>query len=181
MIAEKTADAIKGRKLTPFEPPTRVATGSGYNRQQKHYPGANMYASSSSINYGKHLPQSQSQNQHHYVSYDQKQLHYPPPIGQQNIYSQAPYLSRSLAKELAAAASIPSSNTTLLSEIPALIRKHGNAGYLAGGGLGLQGEPFETVPSSEDIVSNSDHDFLLRRYSSSKMKDNLIKRVSPIR
>ena len=25
MIAEKTADAIKGRKLAPFEPPTRIA------------------------------------------------------------------------------------------------------------------------------------------------------------
>ena len=27
MIAEKTADMIRGRQLSPFEPPTRVATG----------------------------------------------------------------------------------------------------------------------------------------------------------
>lgn len=182
MIAEKTADAIKGRKLTPFEPPTRIATGGGYNRQQKHHPGANMYASSSSINYVKHLPQSQSQHQHQYMSYKQKQLHYPPPIGQQNIYSQAPYLSRSLAKELATAANVPSSNITLLSEIPAFMRNYDNAQHLAGGGLGLKGGPFETLPnSSEDLVSNSDYEFLLRRYESSKMKDNLIKKVGPIR
>lgn len=33
MIAEKTADAIRGRKLTPFEPPTRIAAGTNsYNR-----------------------------------------------------------------------------------------------------------------------------------------------------
>lgn len=36
MIAEKTADAIKGRKLAPFEPPTRIAGARHPPQYQPH-------------------------------------------------------------------------------------------------------------------------------------------------
>lgn len=57
MIAEKTADAIKGRKLAPFEPPTKLAGGQRYMQQQ-------------------HLHLQQQQSLH------RPTLQYPPPIAQ---------------------------------------------------------------------------------------------------
>lgn len=200
MIAEKAADAIRGRKLAPFEPPTRIATGgsTGYNRQQKqHYPGAaKMHASSSSMHYAnRHFPPQTAQYQSSYLSRQhQKQLQYPPPIGQQtNAYSHAPYLSRSLAKELAAAASsLPISNITTLPDIStsSLTHNHDFSEYLAlaaaadAGGNGDTEEVSEhsaTPGSSDEFQRDSNQDFLLKRYGFSKMSENLIKRISPIR
>lgn len=70
MIAEKTADAIKGRKMTPFEPPTRFATGGQVHYatrpQQQQQPGATYYRAA--------------------ASQRQPVVAYPPPIGQINAY-----------------------------------------------------------------------------------------------
>lgn len=187
MIAEKTADAIKGRKLTPFEPPTRIATGGGYNRQQKHYTGAaKMHASSSSIHHAnRHLPKPTQYHTSYISRHKQKQLQFPPPIGQQTIaYSYAPYLSRSLVKELAELSSAPSSsNNTMLSDIQAsLTRNHDLSEYLAGEDSeeGADAD-IVTLASSEEPEHDSHKDFLLDRYSLSKMTQNLVKRISPIR
>lgn len=43
MIAEKTADAIRGRKLTPFEPPTRIAAGLYSHNKVPSSPNAIYY------------------------------------------------------------------------------------------------------------------------------------------
>lgn len=61
MIAEKTADAIKGRKLAPFEPPTRVATGYYSQPGKMTSSPAQYYRSSTAA---------------------KPQVQYPPPLGQ---------------------------------------------------------------------------------------------------
>lgn len=65
MIAEKTADAIRGRKLTPFEPPTRLAANVyPASASAPIYPPANpheslAYASSQPQVYHHHAVQPQ--------------------------------------------------------------------------------------------------------------------------
>lgn len=64
MIAEKAADAIKGRKLNPFEPPTRIAA----NLYGAGRPSAPIYTAASA---------------HEPVQYRQpKPMPLPPPMGQ---------------------------------------------------------------------------------------------------
>lgn len=178
MIAEKTADAIKGRKLAPFEPPTRIATSGGY---RQHYAGK-LHASGSAIQY-----KFQQQPQYYVSQKHNHQQQYPPPIGQQVVYPQA-HLSRSLAEELAAAAaaSAAANATTLFDtnmEDTLLINNHKprNADYTKymAGSKGELESDFEADDDSNGQDSNID--FMLKRYGTSKLTESFVKRISPIR
>ena len=132
MIAEKTADAIKGRKLTPFEPPVRVPTGlSLYPPSQ----AAALHTSPSNSIYYK-APTRQPPPP------PRPQLVYPPPMDQ--IYPE--YLERSLI-ELANATS---------GQSP--LRK--------------------TIADATGQDYRHHYDFMLKRYGSSMMVNNLLKQIA---
>lgn len=148
MIAEKTADAIKGRKLAPFEPPTRIATGHySYNKAMHR---SSSFSSPSTSPTGAIYHKKSSQATSH--------LLLPPPIDQMNY----PDLLNDFISELATSSNFNVSSGSTLS-------------------------PFKPMTAAKDHLYHTGHhhkhhkEFMLKRYGSSKLVDNLIKKIVPIR
>lgn len=149
MIAEKTADAIKGRKLTPFEPPTRIATGHYSYNKATHRSSSSFSSSSSTSPSGAIYHKKSSQANSHLL---------PPPIDQMNY----PDLLNDFISELATSSNFNASSGSTLS-------------------------PFRPTTAAKDDLYHTGHhhkhhkEFMLKRYGSSKLVENLIRKISPIR
>lgn len=199
MIAEKTADAIKGRKLTPFEPPTRIAAGANYAPRYSA-PRPQQYAASSAIYSKQQQPVVQPAAYHHY---DSGALHpaYPPPIGQINSYQLKRTLEELSALNATSGDSISmldqqqqqhlqdfdatSSSSNLLLDASA-----SDQHFISSLPSPVQQKPIVTGKSSSRLEKKKQqlqqqlkqkHEFILKRYAASSMVDNLIKRIGPIR
>lgn len=164
MIAEKTADAIRGRKLKPFEPPTRIAAGQ-YNLMPTNT---------------NRMPKDL-----YYKSSHQTQLNYPPPLAQNypptqhnqhQIYHRSQDLEETL-NEVYINNNISSSlNTNFGQFSQKLVQQQQQHNPIR------DYEEEDAAASDSDDHHNHNHhhnEFLLNRYSNSMMADTLMKRISP--
>lgn len=180
MIAEKTADAIKGRKLTPFEPPTRVA-GYGnaggrnsnnqylahrqqvqyHSNQQHHHEHQQMnhytmqqasmsYEKSPQLDYAASTSHNQEQQHHHLL---------PEPDYHQ---VQAPAPLQMLRPQIAYPPPLLQMNPETNS------RKS------------LEGFANNSSSSLDEQLHREHLEFMLNRYGGSMVAENLIKRVTKV-
>lgn len=172
MIAEKTADAIRGRKLAPFEPPTRA----GY---------AGSAAPPAPVNY-QHHPSVQTQpaglmmastQQPSAIYYTRPHDYgnqmapnaFPPPAGQ--IYPADQMLASSLASHLSNSTYYGLANDLALSAA----ESYPSIGGFTASQLGANGA---WLAKEQEELLRHNHDFLINKYGNSLMANNLIRRSS---
>lgn len=196
MIAEKTADAIRGRKLSPFEPPTRIATAA-------HYPNA--HVPDSAIRYKPPPHQPPPMHKPMLAQYNQQQQQHrpplPPPLQQQeylfasgsNTNDDWQMASGDSESHYAGRAAIDRSITDLTAATSATNATSNNFMMMNN----HQHLPLSDITtatatrvsrSSQSNNNNNRHTkrnyheaFMLKHYAGSTMVDNLIKRFGPIR
>lgn len=184
MIAEKTADAIRGRKLTPFEPPTRVATAARYPYSQ---------VPDSAIHYKPPpLPPANSRPPamaYHGQPAAHRQEVGPPPLGQQpNYLFQAPDETRagdseshyagSLAGMASELANATAAGAGFYSDHPTFIQERSSQSSTSkrpGDNKRRQRLGADLSPAA------AGGEFIHKHYAASTMVDNLIKRLGAIR
>lgn len=190
MIAEKTADAIRGRKLTPFEPPTRIAAHL-YNKPRQNpapvYPAETAYQA---VTYKQthpgpspympppaHMMMTTTTNSYH--------------SGGQNDYM----MSRTAVNQMDELMSLANATGTLNMEqlIGQTIAEQqqydqmGAAGQLLGEGEqqydGFQRRSWSSPKQQKQQQQQqpSHNNFMIDRYAKSTVANNLIRQVSPIR
>lgn len=191
MIAEKAADAIKGRKLTPFEPPTRAAYSPGYAGpvpMGPPMPTAMTIAPPpphpSPVDYNQDqsvlMADAQASNLMSASTQQPSAIHhsgplpvpanFPPPAGQ--LWPSADVANSTyynLANDLAASAA-ELSRPSFLDNMRALHPQAPNAIPLS---------PWPIRDQAE--LARHNHDFLINSYGNSLMMNNLIRRSSSLK
>lgn len=196
MIAEKTADAIRGRKLTPFEPPTRIATAARY--PNSHVPQSAIYYKSQQALNGNN---NNRNNIYQHREMRQQQQQYPPPLDQQEQFR---FPAESMngvgggggympAESQYGSSVMPFDRSiTELANLTSGAASPVNADWDINLATGLQDRSSQSRPkqttaqpttttTSELDMKNSHHEFMLKHYAGSTMVDNLIKRLGSIR
>lgn len=152
MIAEKTADAIKGRKLTPFEPPTRIA---GRMYQQNRMPSANAI-------YYKTLSQRQQPQQRPPVQQHQQEQ-FPPPYAQL-------YYPTHQQQHLHRSSPLDAGNGTALA-LEEEQRLHQQRLHE------LEQEILTSAMELQPLINQNPDEFINQKYANSMMASNLMRRV----
>lgn len=164
MIAEKTADAIKGRKLTPFEPPTRIAGGM-YNYDHNRMINNNKMPSPNAIYYKTLPPQAQYSTN----SYDQpfeSNIHRFGLVNDEKVNDQS-IISLN-------------SNNTIKSSYPIkrdIILGKENATESSAKKKQLYHKN-DKQKQNHHLKQNQNEKFILNKYGSSIMADNFIKKTT---
>lgn len=185
MIAEKTADAIRGRKLTPFEPPTRILTDTRYPTNT-HVPPANVYYKSPKPNAKQHGVSLATMQQHHH----QPQRALPPPLDQQqylfaNLNRESDHGDWSVASADSDSHYAGSSDRSITELANSTFSNSLDQFSLEGRSGQSSGNGKKTTTKQPTRQQKSDqkthHEFMLKHYAGSAMVDNLIKKLGSIR
>lgn len=178
MIAEKTADAIRGRKLAPFEPPTRIAAGVYGQHRPNHMPLHPAASSHESVVYKALYPgpgaQLVAEPAPTYMSAHPR--HRRPRAGD--------FMPRAALQEAAASPPLNLTGGELAADSPLELEA---ANYLEESALDERAhseqsqrrQQWEAEPTSEQRRLQTQHNqFLQDRYAKSTMASNLIKQVA---
>lgn len=190
MIAEKTADAIRGRKLTPFEPPTRAAYPAGHASPVPVAPPMPAPHPPSPVGYNQDhhtlmaSPEMQTNSLMSGSTQQPSAIYYSGHAAEQilpdmpaNFASPNADLANSTYYNLASDLAASAAELSRPSYLDAFAANQPHYSPIAQGPMALS--PWSA--RDQDEIMRQNHDFLINKYGNSMMMNNLIRRSSALR